>query len=174
MSTRAITFALMIGMITFHARVSSQPSSQGAPRNSQLAKLAMLEGSWVAKGDGFSSRLTYEWALPGVLLRSRNRLLNEAGQSIGEDEGLYAWDHGAFRIGFFTVGRDGELHRGGAEWRGRQLWHEATVSGGKTNGYRSVLEVVRNELHYRAKYELAASNTDVLSGTPLVYRRADP
>jgi hypothetical protein len=54
-----------------------QPPSQAqdakSPGNGkmQMTVLARLEGTWVAKGEGFSSTLQYEWALPNVLLRAK-------------------------------------------------------------------------------------------------------
>ncbi len=151
--------------------VVSQGQEKKVEKTTPLTPLASFEGSWVAKGDGFSSKLTYEWALPGVLLRSRNELRNEAGQLFRQYEGHYAWDPALSKIVFLTLGSDGELHRGEAEWRDGQLWHAATVSGGKITGYRSVLGVVGKELYYRAKYERSATDKDVLGSTPLVYRR---
>lgn len=166
------TITIMIGMIAFQASVSAQRNEREGEKKTSLPRLASLEGSWVAQGKGFSSRLTYEWALPGVLLRGRNEVRNEAGAVVAQYEGYYAWDPTLSKIIFFTVGRNGELHRGVADWRSGQLWHEATVSGGKIGGYRSVLEVVGSELHYRAKYEAAATDKDVLGSSVLVYRRA--
>jgi len=154
--------------------VRLQRPSESAEKQKPLAKLASFEGSWIAQGKGFSSTLTYEWALPGVLLRGRNELHNEAGGLVGQYEGLYAWDPARSRIVFLTAGRDGELHQGEAEWRHEQLWHKAVVSGGKITGYRSLLEAVGTELHYRASYGDSATDKKVLDSTPLVYRRLKP
>lgn len=164
----------VVGMTAIQDPVTSQHTGRGVETRIQLMTLASFEGSWVAVGNGFSSRLTYEWALPGVLLRSRNELRNQAGERFGRYEGNYAWDPALSRIVFWTVGQDGELHRGEAEWREGQLWHQAAVSGGKIRGYRSVIRTVGNELHYRAKYEQSAADSDVLASTPLVYRRSEP
>jgi hypothetical protein len=137
----------------------------------QLSVLARFEGTWVAQGDGFSSTLQYEWALPNVLLRGRNELRNDAGKVIGQYEGHYVWDPDQSKIVFWTVGRDGELHRGSAIWRAGQLWHEATVSGGRIKGYRSVLDVVEGELHFRAKFQASATDEEVRNNAPLIYRK---
>jgi hypothetical protein len=137
----------------------------------QMTALARLEGTWVAKGEGFSSTLQYEWALSGVLLRARNELKNDAGKIVGQYEGNYAWDPDKSKIVFWTVGRDGELHRGTAVWRDGKLWHEATVSGGRAKSYRSVLAVVDGELIYRAKYQASATDQEVQDSAPLTYRK---
>lgn len=107
-----------------------------------------------------------------MLLRARNELKNVAGAVIGQYEGHYMWDAGQSTIVFWTVGRDGELHRGTASWRDGRLWHDATVAGGAITGYRSVLATVGPELHYRAKYAPAAPEGEVLASPPLIYRRS--
>lgn len=165
-----IAFALVVAA----AGVQAQGSKLSGRRSDDgpLKKLAFLEGTWIAYGDGFSSKLTYEWALPGVLLRGRNELRN-AAELFGQYEGHYAWDPALKSIVFWTVGRDGELHRGEASMDDGRLWHKAIVLGGDITGYRSVIEAAGKELHYRARYELAAPDQAVLEGTPLVYRRAE-
>jgi hypothetical protein len=90
---------------------------------------------------------------------------------VGQYEGNYAWDPDQSKIVFWTAGRDGELHRGTAVWRDGKLWHEATVSGGRTKAYRSVLAVVDGELIFRAKYQALASDEEVQKSTPLIYRQ---
>jgi hypothetical protein len=137
-----------------------------------LSVLAPLEGNWLGRGDGFSSKLVYEWVLPGVLLRARNEVRNNDGALIGQYEGHYMWDPTATRIVFWTVGRNGELHRGAVASRDGQLWHEATVAGGRVTGYRSIVSIVGPELHYRAQYDPLAGDAAVLANPPLVYRRA--
>ena len=146
--------------------------AQTSPRSDsdRLAALTSLEGAWVAQGEGFSSTLVYEWALPGALLRGRNELRNAAGETIGRYEGHYAWDPDASRIIFWTVGRGGELHRGTVTPREGQLWHDANVAGGSSSGYRSVITIVGKELHYRARYQRSATDNDVLASTPLIYK----
>jgi hypothetical protein len=139
-----------------------------------LAVLNSLAGAWVAKGEGFFSKLTYEWALPGVLLRSRNELRNGKGELFRQYEGNYAWDAARSKIVFWVVGSDGELHQGEAEWRDGLLWHNATVSGGKITGYRSVLAVAGKELVYKARYESSATDAAVLNSSPLVYQPQKP
>lgn len=138
-----------------------------------LSEMARLTGAWVANGEGFSSTLRYEWALCNVLFRARNELRNEGGEIIGQYEGYYAWDPDQSQIVFWTVGRDGELHRGTARWRDGKLWHEATVSGGRIKGYRSALGLQDGELVYRANYSASASDEDVDETVPLVYRKQD-
>lgn len=137
-----------------------------------LSVLAPLEGRWVGKGDGFSSTLVYEWVLPSVLLRARNEVRSDAGALIAQYEGHYVRDPAESRIVFWTVGRNGELHRGTVVPREGPLWHEATVAGGRVNGYRSVVSLVGPELHYRAQYDSSASDAAVLARAPLIYRRA--
>jgi hypothetical protein len=143
----------------------------GQAPESRLSVLAPLVGDWSAAGTGFTSRLVYEWALPGTLLRARNEVRNAGGDLVGQYEGLYAWDAAAGRIVFFTAGRGGELHRGYAEWRDGRLWHDATVVGGQPPEYRSALQIVGSELHYRAKYAAGATDREVLESQPLVYTR---
>jgi hypothetical protein len=156
------------GVLLLASDVASKPGPS-AP----LEVLQFLEGSWVATGDGFSSRLTYDWALPGVLLRARNELRNGAGDLSGRYEGHYVWDPADGRIAFWTVSREGELHRGTVVLRDGRLWHDATVSGGAIAGYRSVLARVDDDLHYRAVYRPAATDADVLGAAPLIYRRRE-
>lgn len=85
-----------------------------------------------------------------------------------------SWDPGQSTIVFWSVGRNGELHRGTVTYRDEQIWHDATVSGGSVAGYRSVLEFAGPELHYRARYEASPTDESVLAVPPLVYRRDEP
>lgn len=156
----------IVGVQAQTVKAGSQPETI-----THLTLLTALEGSWRAQGDGFSSTLTYDWALPGVLLRVRNELRNGAGDVIGRYEGHYAWDHAQGRIVFWTVGRDGELHQGTVAARDGHLWHEARVSGGRIDGYRSVVAPVREDLHYRAVYQRSATDEQVLGAAPLIYHR---
>ena len=160
-----ITLTLLVAGAAAHAQSGDRSVSN------RLSELAPLEGAWAAQGEGFSSKLVYEWALPGALLRVRNELRNDAGELFGEYEGHYAWDPGESRIVFWTVGRGGELHRGTVMSRGNQLWHDARIAGGRTDGYRSVIAITSGELHYRARYERSATDEDVLGSDPLVYKR---
>lgn len=173
MRVKAIAILLLIGLTGAPHELLAQGSSQRASeKSSHLSALAPLEGSWVARGTGFSSRLVYEWVLPGVLLRARNELRNNDEALIGQYEGNYLWDPTQSRIVFWTVGRNGELHRGTVAARDGQLWHDATVAGGQVTGYRSVIAPVGSELHYRAQYQASATDAAVLGSEPLVYRRA--
>jgi hypothetical protein len=165
--------ALLAGLAEARAQMPARSVEQPPDYANALAALAVLEGPWFANGDGYSSTLAYEWVLPGVLLRARNELRNDAGDVVGEYEGHYAWDPDQATIVFWTVGRDGDLHRGTAAWRDGQLWHEGRVSGGRVTGYRSVLDVEGEQLHYLAVYEPSASEDDVLGSVPLIYRRPD-
>ena len=164
------TKMLRVGAI-FAAALLVGPAALVAGDGDALQSLAPLEGTWVAAGEGFTSQLTYEWALPGLLLRVRNELRNPAGEIFRRYEGNYAWDPEGSTILFWTVGGNGELHRGTAGWREGRLWHEGVVSGGSIAGYRSVLEPVGEEWHYRAAYKLPASDPEILGGAPLVYRK---
>jgi hypothetical protein len=153
---------------------ATQSQDSKSAKSTPLAAFNAFEGAWVANGTGFSSRLIYEWALTGVLFRSRNELRNAKGELIKQYEGHYAWDAARSKIVFWVVGSDGELHQGEAAWRDGLLWHDATVSGGRITGYRSVLGVAGKELVYRARYEPAATDAAVLSSTPLVYQTEKP
>jgi hypothetical protein len=157
-------------LLLLQGKLQSQDSDRSEKGKSHLSVLAALEGVWVARGDGFSSKLTYDWALPGVLLRGRNELRNDAGELVGQYEGHYMWDPGQSCIVFWTVSRDGELHQGKTTWRNEQLWHKATVSGGRIKAYRSVMAVVGRELHYRAKYTESPTDEEILGSPPLIYR----
>lgn len=163
---KLIALAVVAASVLVSAQAGDRQAAAG-----HLAVLAPLEGAWLAQGDGFSSTLVYEWALPGTLLRVRNELRNAAGDLVGEYEGSYAWDPAESRIVFWTVGRGGELHRGSVVARANQLWHEARIAGGRTDGYRSVIAITGGELHYRARYERAATDEDVLGSDPLIYKR---
>ena len=169
--TGTIAILVLVGISLDQHDLHSQNSARAVSADRHLSVLAPLEGVWMAAGEGFSSRLVYEWVFPGVLLRARNELLNNAGAAIGQYEGHYMWDPAQSSIVFWTVGRSGELHRGTATWRNEQLWHDATVSGGHVTGYRSVVAMVGREMHYRAKYEPSATDAAVLGSEPLVYRR---
>lgn len=165
-----VALCLQIGILGAVAPLQSQDVGRSTTQTQDLSSLAALEGSWTAHGDGFSSQLVYEWALPAVLLCARNELRDDAGLVVGRYEGHYMWDPSESRIVFWTVGQDGELHRGMATWRDGMLWHEATVSGGRIAGYRSVLSLAERELRFRARYERSATDEDVLASPPLTYR----
>jgi len=132
-----------------------------------------MVGTWMARGEGFSSTLMYEWVLPNRLLRVRNSLSNSAGDQFAEYEGHCAWHPSRSLIVFWTVGRNGELHEGTAAWRDSRLWHEARVSGGELEAYRSVLHLAGGELRYHARYGEPATDASLLESDPLLYRRVD-
>jgi hypothetical protein len=170
--TLVVTVCLLVGITTPERGLLSQSVDRSAIHTNRLSALAPLEGVWVAKGEGFSTRLAYEWALPGVLLRARNEVRNDAGAIVAQYEGHYMWDPAQSAIVFWTVAQTGELHRGTVTQRNDAVWHDATVSGGTISGYRSVMAVVGDEIHYRAKYEPSSSDEAVLASAPLIYRRA--
>jgi hypothetical protein len=171
MIRKGVRFLLVIVLAAVPQHLFGQDGQRSPGEGGRLSVLAPLEGNWLGKGDGFSSKLMYAWVLPNVLLRARNEVRSGDGALIGEYEGHYLWDPAESRIVFWTVGRNGELHRGAVTWRDRQLWHDAKVSGGRVAGYRSIVSFVGSELHYRAQYDPAASDAAVLGGAPLVYRR---
>jgi hypothetical protein len=162
---------VLIGLLVGPHELLSQDGDRSVSTTGHLMILAPLEGKWVGRGDGFSSTLVYEWVLPDVLLRARNEVRSDAGDLLGQYEGHYFWDPTESRILFWTVGRNGELHRGTVESRDGQLWHEARVAGGRVSGYRSSVSLVGPELHYRARYEPSPSDAAVLATAPVVYRR---
>lgn len=169
----SVAFGLLLAIVAPLAAFGLPQLGSPASSNEHLARLAALEGVWIARGSGFSSRLEYEWGLPGVLLRARNELRNDAGDVVGRYEGAYMWDAGTSRLAFWTVGWNGELHRGTAVWQAESLWHDATVTGGQLAGYRSALAIVDGELHYRAVYSPAATDEEVLAAAALIYLPAD-
>lgn len=170
--TKVLGLLFLSGLLVAPHELLSQDGGQSVSEASHLSALAPLEGAWIGRGDGFSSTLAYEWALPGVLLRARNEVRSDAGALVGQYEGHYLWDPAESRIVFWTVGQNGELHRGTVASRDEQLWHEATVVGGRVSGYRSLVTFVGPEMHYRAQYEPSATDAEVVASVPLVYRRA--
>lgn len=169
--TLAAVLCVFVGMFALPSRSHAQDAARGRPADdpSPMAAIGLLEGTWVARGDGFSSELVYEWSLPSTLLRVRNELRDEAGAVVGQYVGHYAWDADRSSIVFWTVSRNGELHRGTATWRNGQLWHDATVSGGRISGYRSVVIPVEGKLRYQAQYDASATDSDILGSPPLIY-----
>ena len=164
--------ALLAGSLVM--QVSGLPSQQGSGEGSgsELDKMAPLEGVWTAWGDGFSPTLTCGWTLPGTLFHVRNELYDGDGNLFRRYEGHYAWDAALGEIIFWTVSDGGELHQGEALWMEGALWQDAMVSGGRIEGFRSMLELVDNRLEYRAVYESSAEDKEVAQSPPLVYRRA--
>lgn len=165
----ALGLWVIVGFALFQPSSFAQDNNLSGNETMQLSSMARFEGTWVAKGDGFSSTLQYQWVLPKLLLRAGNELRNDAGEIVGQYEGNYAWDPDLAKIVFWTVGRDGELHKGTAAWHDEKLLHEVTVSGGRTRGYRSVLELVDGESFYRAKYQASATEQEVEDSPPLIY-----
>lgn len=148
---------------------ASDKGAQAAAVRDRMGVIACLEGAWIAEGEGFTSRLTYEWAIPGVLLRARNEVTNNEGRVLGRYEGNYAWSSAASKYVFWTVGADGAVHEGAAEWRDGALWHSAHVSGGRIDGFRSSITPEGDSLLYRAVYEPGATDDAVRAAQPLRY-----
>jgi hypothetical protein len=163
--------AIVAVLLIASSDAGAQSGVSAAEAPGQLSAMTPLLGAWVAEGQGFTSVMTYEWVLPNRLLRVRNVLRNGAGEQFGEYEGHYAWHQGRSTIVFWTVGGNGELHEGTAAWREGRLWHDARVTGGKIEAYRSVLDLGPHELRYRAKYGTPATDASLLASDPLVYLR---
>lgn len=154
---------------------SSEPVGDAPPETVQLApELAgfqALLGSWIAQGDGFTTRLHYRAGVTGGLVYAENELLDDEGVVTQRYEGVYRWDPEAEQVRFDTLAETGEHHVGRAEWDGG-LWHDARVFGGSIDRYTSEMRVVApDRLEYRAIYGADGSRDDVLAGEPLSYER---
>lgn len=134
---------------------------------------ALVNRTWVARGEGFSSRLHYTWALDGHLVEVTNVLANAAGEPFLRYKGAYVWDPGRNQIGFWTVSAGGELHQGYARWDGEVLWHEAEIAGGKTAGYASALQIGPDCFAFFMTTGARRAGPALLNETPLVYVPAE-
>jgi hypothetical protein len=135
-----------------------------------LAELDALAGrTWTAQGSGFSTTLRYRWLFEGRLLEGTNEVRSARGEVIARYWGAYAWDAGRNRIEFWTAAESGELHRGHARWQDGVLWHDAEVSGGRIDGYRSAVRPRGAQLDYFAAYGAGRDTVNLLTTVPLVY-----
>jgi hypothetical protein len=132
---------------------------------------AHLIGTWQAVGDGFTSRLTYTWALPGLMVRASNQLTAPDGRVLMQYEGAYFRNPATGAWRFHTIGGGGELHDGTATWRDGKLWHEAVVHGGAVQGYSSVVVPGSDTMRYHARYSPGAAEPGLLDLEPLTYLR---
>jgi hypothetical protein len=148
--------------------------AQRAAQSADTAAFASLIGTWDASGSGFSTRLSYYWSVPGRVLEARNVVRDTAGEVLANYVGAYLLDPVTQRWEFYISGSDGELHRGRARWTGGLLWHEATIAGGRTPGYASVVRVTADTMRYFARYTLGPADSALLALSPLVYRRLRP
>lgn len=134
---------------------------------------ALTGAPWTASAEGFSTVLSYRWLLPGVMVEATNEVRGADGSVLARYHGAYVWDGERNEIVFWTASDAGELHRGRAWWRDGVLWHEATVSSGRIEGYASAVKAFDGRLEYYADYTRRDAGAYLLETRPIEYKRSD-
>ena len=163
-------------LVSTPAQCAGQLSATVADTQTLSGGLAQLEpilGTWEASGDGFRTVLTYRAGVTGRVVHAENVVFGAGGSVLARYEGWYVDGNGE-TLDFETLGAAGEVHRGHLRFSdGGRLWHDAVVTGGAIDAYRSVVQIVdENTLEYRAVYSADVSSEVVLAEKPLIYRRA--
>jgi hypothetical protein len=157
-----------LGGLTSSPGTATDASAQDAGIVESLDRLA--GPAWLARGDDFTSVLTYAWVVPGRVM-TRERILFADGEPVRHDRGAYQLDPVDGDLEFWIAGPDGERHEGEVEPGPGGLWHLGRVVDGRS--YRALVTVRSDTVMEHGSLPGGPGAPDGLvprSGT-LVYRR---
>ena len=133
--------------------------------------LESAAGRWAAQGAGFQSELRYRTVLPGVVVSAENTLTDKEGRVMARYFAVYFLNAAKGQVEFRTLKDDGELHEGTAYFADGALWHDAEVTGGGINRYRSAMKRSGEQMFYRAAFGELRDRARIEKLQPLAYRR---